>query len=387
MKCLLLTATFAALAVNIALADGFTVTGNIPGLPKGCKVMMKSNDANRTELAETVSSDGTFVLTGNVSSPTLSEIRIESGVEGEMDKAFTLMVENLEMNVEVPHFDSIPPSFYVGTPGLEKSRLVKVTGGRAQKELDEYNDWMYPYTYAVKQAHFNGHWDENRDRTKEGKARLKKELSKASIAEAKAEQEFVAKHPGYVISGIKLIGMLRTPFAYSSEELDSLKEAVSVMWDKEMLRKVEEKIKSSREYPRLAPYTDFTLLDIDGNECNLSGNLNPDKYTLIDFWASWCGPCRMAIPHVKELYQQYDGKLDVISVSLDSDEKAWRQAMEVEKMPWLQLWADQPYAKGVTTPYNISGIPFLLLISPDGKIAFGGNDPDLLTSFLFTTLP
>lgn len=386
MKSIFLTATFVALAVNMAMADGFTITGHIPGLPKGSKVTIKSDSGNRTDLAETISSDGGFVLTGHVVSPTLSEIRIESGVEGEMDKVFSLMVENLEMTVEAPHFDSIPPSFYVGTPGLEKSRLVKVSGGRAQSELDEYNRWMFPFTYAVKQAHYNAHWDENRDRSKEGKARLKNALSKASIAEAKAEKEFIAAHPDYIISGLKLIGLLRSPFSYSNKELDSLKAASSNIWDKTLLAKVEETIEKSRKYPRLSPYSDFVLLDMAGNEVKLSDNLNSDKFTLVDFWASWCGPCRMAIPHVKDLYSQYDGKLDVISVSLDNDGDAWKKAMEVEKMPWLQLWADKPYVERVKNPYNITGIPFLLLISPDGKIAFGGHDPDELTEFLSSVL-
>ncbi len=386
MKSLLVSASLAILAVNPAFAEGFTINADIPGLPKGRKVTLKGQSGERNELAQILSSDGCFQLKGSVGSPSLCEIRIEGNDDDEMDKAFSLMVENLDIKVKAPHFDSIPPSFYVGTPGLDKSRQVKVAGGRAQQEFEEYNTFMYPYTYAAKQAHFNANWDENRDRSKEGKARLQKEFSKASIAEAKAEREFVAGHPGYVISGMKLIGMLRSPFAYSDQELDSLKEAFSVMWDKEMWSKVEENIERSRKFPRLITYKDFTLLDVNKQECKLSGKLNPDKYTLIDFWASWCGPCRMAIPHVKELHREYDGKLDVISVSLDSDEQAWRKAMEKEDMPWLQLWADQTYAKGVQTPYNITGIPFLLLISPDGKIAFGGHDPDSLSQFLSTTL-
>ncbi len=386
MKSLFLTVTLATLAINIATAQGFKITAEVPGFPKGRTVKLKSNHDDRNEIASAISSDGGFVIQGTVSSPTLCEIRIEGDGNNEMDKAIPLMVENLEMKITAPHFDSIPPGFYVGTPGLEKSRLVKVSGGRAQKEFDEFNTRLYPYNYEVRKAHFNALWDENRDRSKEGKKRLQKLLSQASASEKKAVKEFVAENPGYVISGLKLMGFLRTPFAYSLEELDSLKEAVAVMWDNSTRDEVMAAIEKSRAYPRLSSYSDFALLDMGGNEVKLSENLNPDKFTLVDFWASWCGPCRMAIPHVKDLHSQYDGKLDVISVSLDSDGDAWRKAMEIEKMPWLQLWADKPYAEGVTKPYNIKGIPFLLLISPDGKIAFGGNDPDELSDFIAKSL-
>lgn len=386
MKQILLTTVFAAFAANIGLAEGFTITADIPGLSQGRNVKLVSLGGRKNDLAQAVTINGSFTLKGNVSSPTLCEIRIEGATNEDKSNALSLMVENLDMKVTAPHIDSIPPGFYVGTPGLEKSRYVKVAGGLAQKELDEYNSYMYPYNYAAKKAHYNAYWDENRDRSKEGKARLQKELSKASIAEAKAEKEFINAHPDYVISGIKIIGMLDSPFGYSNEELDAMKKSVAGMWDKDMLRRVEERIEKSREYPRLAPYTDFTVLDTDGKECSLSSKLDPNKYTLVDFWASWCGPCRMAIPHVKELANKYDGKLDVISVSLDSDEQAWRKAMEAEKMPWIQLWADKPHVEAVSKPYNITGIPFIMLISPDGKIAFGGHDPDTLSEFLSTTL-
>lgn len=99
-----------------------------------------------------------------------------------------------------------------------------------------------------------------------------------------------------------------------------------------------------------------------------------------------CGPCRAAIPHVKELYNKYKDKLNVLSVSLDSDEKPWRKAMEKEQMEWKQLWADKERVNGVKDHYQIKGIPFLLVIDPSGKIAFAGHGPDELSDFLSKNL-
>ncbi|RPE08734.1 TlpA family protein disulfide reductase [Chitinophaga lutea] len=91
------------------------------------------------------------------------------------------------------------------------------------------------------------------------------------------------------------------------------------------------------------------------------------KYLLIDFWASWCGPCRQAIPKVKELYAQYKDKgFDVVSVSIDTDKKAWRKAMEDEKMPWKQLLSDDK--DKTMEQFQFSGIPTLYVVDPQGKI-------------------
>ena len=107
---------------------------------------------------------------------------------------------------------------------------------------------------------------------------------------------------------------------------------------------------------------------------------------MIDFWASWCGPCRAAIPHVRELYKKYGDKVEFIAVSLDSSEAPWRKAMDHEKMEWTQLWADKSHSEGVVKPYQISGIPFIMLLDPQGRIVHAGHNPDAVTAILEKTL-
>ena len=101
------------------------------------------------------------------------------------------------------------------------------------------------------------------------------------------------------------------------------------------------------------------------------------KYLLIDFWASWCGPCRQAIPKVKELYSQYHDKgFNVLSVSIDTDKPAWRKAMKDENMPWEQLLS--PNKDKTMEQFQFSGIPTMYIIDPNGKIikSFVGYGPD-----------
>ncbi|WP_443937763.1 TlpA family protein disulfide reductase [Pedobacter sp. MW01-1-1] len=104
------------------------------------------------------------------------------------------------------------------------------------------------------------------------------------------------------------------------------------------------------------------------------------KYVLIDFWASWCGPCRKAIPEIKTLYTQYKEKgFEVLSVSVDTDNAAWRKAMTEEAMPWTQVLS--PNKNKTLADFMIIGIPTLFLIDKDGKIIdkYTGFSPKLKT--------
>lgn len=91
------------------------------------------------------------------------------------------------------------------------------------------------------------------------------------------------------------------------------------------------------------------------------------KYLLVDFWASWCGPCRQAIPKVKELYETYNAKgFEVVSISIDTDKSAWRKAMKEEAMPWEQLLSDNK--DKTMEQFQFSGIPTLYLVDKEGNI-------------------
>ncbi|MEJ2879805.1 TlpA family protein disulfide reductase [Pedobacter sp. GR22-6] len=105
--------------------------------------------------------------------------------------------------------------------------------------------------------------------------------------------------------------------------------------------------------------------DPQGNKVDIKSYAG--KYVLVDFWASWCGPCRKAIPEIKELYSAYKDKgFEVLSVSVDTDKAAWRKAMEEEQMPWTQVLS--PDKNKTLADFMIIGIPTLYLIDREGKI-------------------
>ncbi|MBL7753543.1 MAG: AhpC/TSA family protein [Chitinophagaceae bacterium] len=112
---------------------------------------------------------------------------------------------------------------------------------------------------------------------------------------------------------------------------------------------------------------DFTLKDSSGKAYTLSKLKS--KYILIDFWASWCGPCKAEIPHMKQAYAKYHSKgFEILSVSIDAKEDAWRQALRQFQMPWIHV-LDIRGQKGSTMDlYHTPSIPKTLLIDAQGMI-------------------
>ena len=124
----------------------------------------------------------------------------------------------------------------------------------------------------------------------------------------------------------------------------------------------------------------FTAITLEGDTVSLADLRG--KYVILDFWASWCMPCRAESVHVKEIYQKLHEKgLDVLSVSSDKDEQAWRKAIEDDGMVWNQGILRGKNKKHVYELYGIVGIPAIWVIDPDGKIIGKGLRGEKLKDF------
>jgi thiol-disulfide isomerase/thioredoxin len=116
-----------------------------------------------------------------------------------------------------------------------------------------------------------------------------------------------------------------------------------------------------------AYFTDITGVTPEGTELSLNDLVGATDYVLVDFWASWCGPCRRFIPVLKEIYSSMpEGRLQIISCSVDQEEAAWRTALREEQMPWPQMREDETHS--CSDVYNVQFIPHTVLIDREGTI-------------------
>ena len=113
--------------------------------------------------------------------------------------------------------------------------------------------------------------------------------------------------------------------------------------------------------------TNFVLPDQKGKEINLIDFRG--KYVLIDFWASWCGPCMRELPYVAKLYKECKGKnFEIIGVSLDSDKGAWLGAIKKNNMKWVQVCDLKGWRTMPAKACNVTAIPYTVLIDPEGRV-------------------
>ena len=116
-------------------------------------------------------------------------------------------------------------------------------------------------------------------------------------------------------------------------------------------------------------FTDFTLPSPEGEPVKLSDIIAKNKYTLIDFWASWCGPCRNEMPNVVAAYKEYNKKgFGIVGVSLDSDAEAWKKAIKDMGMTWDHMSDVKGWQCEGAALYGVNSIPATVLVAQDGTI-------------------
>ena len=124
---------------------------------------------------------------------------------------------------------------------------------------------------------------------------------------------------------------------------------------------------SANEEPEDIIAPDFEVIDKEGNPVKLSSFFG--KPIVLNFWASWCGPCRAEMPNVVSLYEKYHKKgLEIVGISFDEDETAWKNAVKTMHMTWPQASELRSWDNIMTQKYSVTSIPYTILIDSNGTI-------------------
>ena len=241
---------------------------------------------------------------------------------------------------------------------------VTIMASETQAELDAYNEQLKTFDvqirdlYAVMQQAFSDNDSIKMDSlNKVGTALMEQQDS--------FRDDYIKAHPNsfvthYILDGVK-----------QDYPIDQLKELMANFTTESIYRdRLNNYVAKQERLKEGQPFIDFTLKTNNDTEVVLSEIIAQNKLTLVDFWASWCGPCRHENPVVKAAYEQFhELGFDVIGVSVDQDEAAWRQAVEEDQLPWTQVRDSE---NKVSEDYMIYYIPSNFLYDQNGTMVAKG---------------
>jgi peroxiredoxin len=324
---------------------GFEITVNLEGAEG--QILLEKRGASQwipVDTAEIV--DGTAVLKGEVATPEDHYL----SVMGQRAKTI-LFVENTEMTV---------------SGNVENLEQITVTGSQTHDEYNQVNgkiqeigeEYMALYQQA-REASAAG------DTAKASQLMVQVEELYESTNTMQAD--FVRNNPGSYAAPYFLS---RVQYGMEVDELDELvnaldpklKEVPSIVALTERIEKLK-----TVAVGQIAP--DFTMNDQDGNPVKFSDIYKKNEYTLLDFWAAWCGPCRQENPNIVAVYNDYKDKgFSVFGVSLDRDREAWLKAIEDDKLTWDHVSDLAYWNNAAAQMYAVNSIPSSLIVDKNGKI-------------------
>ena len=348
--------------------------------------------------------NGKFLFEGEAQHPTVVQITVSTlGVSGvsELDSFFDQTSAIVEPGAEILIHSQGEHDELVATSGAGRHANV-IESWRQSSEYLELED-----RFAVAEAEFEDKqaalWSAVNAAVKE----LNDYVGDESHEHLALERELAEIRAGKLQSIAKnaddpldsLLAMEMGAYVLSSEnrsEAFEVYDKLAEVLDDDLVaqrvtparEKLVSQIKSEQNDADLVPgqkVPDFTLADLEEKETILYDVLADNELVLVEFWASWCGPCIAAFPMLKDLHAAYSKSgFEIVSVSIDSDSHHWEQASEEQDLPWIDVGEMSGWDGETATAYGVQFVPKSYLIDGEGYILQKDLNPDELEDYLST---
>lgn len=326
----------------------YTIAGTIEGMESGWIYLFNIQNEQGTPDSTAVKA-GKFEFKGNTAEPYFAVLTLGQ-LNGPRQQPLGFFVEGGTIHVKV-HRDSLAK----GT----------VEGGPTQKEYQQFfasykqvEDKQKQLVEDYQMASMSG------DMAKMEKAQ--QEFEGLEQESKNLVSNFVKEHPDSYVSPF----LVAQNFIYdvNPAELDPLYAALGEKVKASHFgQSIKKALDASRSTAVGSQAPDFTLNDVNGKPVSLASFKG--KYLLIDFWASWCGPCRQENPNVVKAYKQFKSKgFDILGVSLDDKKENWEKAIQQDQLTWAHVSDLGGWESKVAGLYGVKAIPMNYLLDKEGKI-------------------
>ena len=329
--------------------NGYTVTGTVEGAADGDTVYLETVEGRQfVKLDSAVIKDGTFTFKGT--QDTAVNRYISYKAEGKDGAAIDFFLENGKIKINLSQENNSA----TGTANNDAYQEIRAQINGLNKQMMTIYESMSDTTLT--------------DEQREAKMKEMNDLQEKSMEITKAG---IAKN----ITNLVGVHLLKNNYYYLEvDELDPLVPQIPAEFaNDEVIIKIKENVEKMKATAVGQKFTDFEMETPDGKPVKLSDYVGKCIVVLIDFWASWCGPCRREMPNLVEAYAQYKNKgFEIVGVSLDQSGEAWKDAIQKLNITWPQM-SDLKYwnCEGAQL-YAVSSIPHTVLIDGEGTIIARG---------------
>jgi len=352
--CLVLAIVLLSGFGSVYAQQQFTIKGKIEGLTKEMRIRIAYNDGAKSVRDSTITTDGNFVLNGTIVHPGKASISLGTvapelpNVIGQPARTWDDQTFYLTNGITTIKGKNIQ-SAVIDNPIQQEYILLN-------KELKPFEDRML---VIGKQAYPSRNNKDSANLFRSKKMALYKAMDNV-------RENFVITNPDSYVS-FDVVSMqyhvisdpvfFETMFQALSSDFQNSAEG----------KKMGEALGYAKRFAIGQQALAFTQNDTSGNPVSLASLKG--KYVLIDFWASWCGPCRMEYPFLRKAYEQFKNKnFQIIGVSLDDKKTLWTNAIKANNFTWLEVCDLKGHQNEVVKAYGINAIPQSLLLDPQGFI-------------------
>lgn len=333
------------------MAQKATLYGTLSGFDEGVRIIVSEAVGSKTEVRDTVdvNAKGHYEISLQVSQPSLF---ILTFTQPNCPSMHAMVLPKDKQMMDFQYLDDYNFVLVTATKGSRNAEVYRLFNAAlyatlpVMKRLD--NEYSLPST--------------SDDRRQE----LAMQFQQLQVEQKAAVRKVVEEHPDVLMSAF-VVTYFENEFATYAPLYEQVRDALKPNYaDNLFVRHLDEKITKSLGPGSMAP--EIAMKDKDGNERKLSdlrGNV-----VLIDFWASWCSPCRAENPNVVRLYHKYHSKgFEVYSVSMDKTRDAWLNAIQADGLIWPNHVSDlRGWTSSGGAAYGVSSIPHTVLVDRQGRI-------------------